>query len=123
MGGGDVMGKTPDIHVLLEDDPSQGGIMRCCLAEQLVILQAVGRWVLSKRHCYHGLVFGQLEGQPWVRSQVCAQVAIPRLSPGCEIGHTVCGPLVPGSEPSGGQAMTGRVCHPCCAVRFIVAND
>ena len=90
---GGVAGEVPHVYVFLQFVPAQGGIESSCLVKQLVVTQTLGGRVLRKQHGHRGLVFSQLQCQPWVRGQACAQVSIPRLGPGCEIGHQA---LVPG---------------------------
>ena len=55
-----LLGECPDVNVLFDGIPSQGGVPRGCLPKEVVIVDALLRRVVREEHHYECLVFGEL---------------------------------------------------------------
>ena len=55
-----LFGECPDVDVLLDGVPSQGGVPCGRLPEEVVIVDALLRRVVGEEYHYEGLVFGEL---------------------------------------------------------------
>ena len=64
----------PDIYVLFNDIPAQGGITCSCLAEQTIVLQAACWRMVCQKHHHECLILDKLESHGTVVSKPNAYV-------------------------------------------------
>ena len=71
----------PDIYVIFNGVPAQGGIMCSSLAEQTIILQAVCWRMVCEKHHHDCLILYELESHGKVVGKPNAYVSVPCLEP------------------------------------------
>ena len=59
-------GERPDVDVLPECIPSDGGVLTSGLPEEPVIAEACCRWVVREQHGHQRLVLCKLQCERWV---------------------------------------------------------
>ena len=56
-----LFGDGPDVDVLLDGVPAEGGVLGSCLAKQAIVFKTVLWWVVSKERDQQSLVLGHFQ--------------------------------------------------------------